>query len=100
MFRDGSCFQPCVRIPCAVEDEIRAFLSAYKQEVGNCPGGCQRCADASVSDMYPCYREHAKEEKIAFLQEECYRTVSPLMGKGSIKGHMIAAHIRIVRNLS
>lgn len=66
MFRDGSFFQPCLRIPCAVEDDIRAFLSACKQEVGNHPGGCQRCAGASVSDMYPCYREHAEEEKLHF----------------------------------
>lgn len=64
--------------------------------------GWECYAGTSVSKMYPCYKEHAEEEKTAFLQkgesmaELCFTS---FMDKRSTKGHVIAAYIRIVRNL-
>lgn len=58
---------------------------------------------ASISKKYPCYREHAEEEKMAFLQEGqsmAKPSFTSLMDKRSTKGHVIATNIRIVRNLS
>lgn len=86
-----------------MEGDAGVFLSAYKCQLENCPGGWQCYARASVSDTYPGYREHAEEEKITFLQEGesvvelCFTS---FMDKRSIKGHVMAAHIRIVRDLS
>ena len=85
-----------------MEDGVRVYLSACKYKVGNSPVGWECYAGAPISKMYPCYKEHAEEERIAFLQkgksmaELCFTS---FVDKRSTKGHVIAAHIRVVRNL-
>lgn len=52
-----------------MENDVRVYLSACKYQVGNSPVRWECFAGASVSKMYPCYKEHAEEERIAFLQK-------------------------------
>lgn len=95
-------FHPCLKISHAMESDVRVYLSACRYQVRNSAVELKCYAGASISKMYPCYKEHAEEEKIAFLQkgesmaELCFTS---FMDQRSTKGHVIAAHIRVVRNL-